>query len=93
MDKMAVQPDWKPHTLGNRIQYLKEPATIKKQIKRRQVAISYGVENTMEEKKNTQTNNQKWNEKTKTLQEGKATAKATEEQRGETKPNPITPNR
>jgi hypothetical protein len=22
MDKMAVQPDWKPHTLGNRIEQL-----------------------------------------------------------------------
>jgi hypothetical protein len=93
MDKMAVQPDWKPHTLGNRIQSLKEPATIKKQVKRRQVAISYGVENTTEDKKKTQTSNQKWNDKTKTLQEEKANAKAAEEQRGETKANPITPNK
>jgi hypothetical protein len=93
MAKMAAQPDQKPHTLGNRIQYLKEPVTIKKQIKRRQVAISYGVENTIEEKKKTQTNNQKWNDKTTKLQEEKANAKATEEQRGEIKANPITPNR
>ena len=71
MNKLAVQPDWKPHTLGTRIQQLKELITMVRHNKRRQVTLSYGTENIKEEKKKPTKNNQKWNEKIKILQERK----------------------
>ena len=50
-DKMAVQPEWKPHTLGKRIEHLVTPdATTKTNHARKQaVTLSYDEENTKAE--------------------------------------------
>jgi predicted ribosome quality control (RQC) complex YloA/Tae2 family protein len=50
-DKMAVQPGWKPHTLGKRIKHLVTPdATKKTNYARKQaVTLSYDEENTKAE--------------------------------------------
>jgi hypothetical protein len=48
-DKLAVQPDWKPHTLAKQIENLVTPDTIKNQGRRKIVAMSYDQENTQGE--------------------------------------------
>ena len=49
-DKLAVQPDWKPHTLAKRIKNLVTPETTKNQGRRKIVAMSYDQDNTQEKK-------------------------------------------
>jgi hypothetical protein len=44
-DKLAIQPDWKPHTLAKRIEQLVAPETTKYQSRRKVVAMSYDSEN------------------------------------------------
>jgi hypothetical protein len=66
LDKMAVQPDWKPHTLAKRIEQLAKPDMIKQQSQRKQVAMSYKAENTIAEVKKKNARNKQWNDKNKT---------------------------
>jgi hypothetical protein len=49
-NKLAVQPDCRPHTLAKRIKHLITPETTKYQGRRKVVAMSYDQENTQEEK-------------------------------------------
>ena len=72
LEKMAVQPDWKPHTLAKRIEQLVTPETIKYQSRRRQVAMSYTSENTQEKEKQRSKNKQR-KDKNKTKEATKET--------------------
>jgi tryptophanyl-tRNA synthetase len=76
-DKLAVQPDWKPHTLAKQIENLVMPDTIKKQGRQKIVAMSYDQENTQGETQQRTTTNKVWNDRAK-IREG-------------TKDKPITP--
>ena len=58
-DKMAVQPDWKPHTLAKRIEQLVTPETVKYKSRRRHVTMTYTSENTQTEVKNRYNSQQK----------------------------------
>ena len=64
-DKMAVQPDWKPHTLAKRIEQLVTPEMAKQQSRRKQVAMSYDPENKIVETPKKNTRNKQWNESNK----------------------------
>jgi hypothetical protein len=59
-DKLAVQPDWKPHTLAKRIENLVTPETTKYQGRRKLVVMSYDKENTQGEKTQRTPANQAW---------------------------------
>ena len=50
-DKLAVQPDWKPHTLGKRIEHLVTPEGTKKTnyTRKQMVTLSYDKENTQDQ--------------------------------------------
>ena len=50
-DKLAVQPDWKPYTLGKRIKHLVTPEATKKTnyTQKQTVTLSYDEENTKAE--------------------------------------------
>ena len=65
LGKMAVQPEWKPHTLAKRIEELATQETVKYQSRRRQVARHYTSENTQAKEKKRNTNQQQ-NDKNKT---------------------------
>ena len=64
-EKMAIQPDWKPHTLARRIEQLPIPEKAKNPSRRRQVAMSYASYNTKEEEQGQNNRNKTWNEKQK----------------------------
>jgi hypothetical protein len=49
-DKLAVQPDWKPHTLAQRIENLITPEKPIFHSRRKQVVMSYELENDIEER-------------------------------------------
>jgi hypothetical protein len=69
-DKMAVQPDWKPHTLAKRIEQLVTPEKVKNQNRRRQVAMSYATDDTKVEEEKKNNRNKQWNEKNKNKDKG-----------------------
>ena len=60
-DKLAVQPDWKPHTLGKRIEHLVTPEATKKStyVRKHAVTLSYDEDNMNEETTKEKDNYQK----------------------------------
>jgi hypothetical protein len=90
-DKLAVQPDWKPHTLAKRIENLVMPETIKNQGRRKIVAMSYDQENTQGEKQQRNTINQVWNDKAKSREGTKDNTITPEEPKGDTANNTNLP--
>jgi hypothetical protein len=62
---MAVQLDWKPHTLAKRIEQLVMPDMAKQQSRRKHVAMSYRAEITIAELTKKNTRNKQWNDKNK----------------------------
>ena len=60
IEKLALQPDWKPHTLAKRIEHLVTSETVKYQGRRKQVAMNYAPENTQVETRKTTYRSQQW---------------------------------
>jgi hypothetical protein len=93
-DKYAIQPEWKPHTLGKRIEQYNPPEiTQKKYVRKQPVALSYGIENTKDEPKKTKANYQKRNDKEQSKEAATTTNAVSPEKEIEQpqKPRPTAP--